>query len=480
MSRGAIHCLPSDARLQRAEQRAPWEHLRDSVLRQHWPVGSDLLLCVDAPRASAEALLDGPSPWSLHTQSQASVLWASGDETVVGLGRFAEKAASGRERFAILRDWGKDVLARLVVGPSTAQTWLPRVFCGFAFSDQEERCPAWRPFGEAYGLVPRFSYVQRPVGAMLCMLIADRERHHLDDCLAELRGLHEHLMRLPAPSLEGGLAPDQIHIADQAHWNALVDTALSAIHAGALGKVVAARCARLTFPRPLSRARTMAALAASHPDSTRFVFALPSSSFVGATPERLLRKRALHIDTEALAGTFSHPTHEAPASARGRFTADGTKERREHLPVLDAIIETLGPLCSELQYAAQPELRALKHVLHLRTAIEGNLKQPTHILDLVERLHPTPAVGGVPAQAAMQWIVANEGFSRGWYAGPLGWFDRDGDGQFDVALRSGILNGREALLFAGAGIVKDSHPEREFAETELKLLALQSALRTLD
>src|SRR5690606_8222135 len=135
---------------------------------------------------------------------------------------------------------------------------------------------------------------------------------------------------------------------------------------------------------------------------------------------------------------------------------------------LEAILQTLGPLCSGIRYARDPELRSLKHMLHLRTAVQAELNTPVHILDLVERLHPTPAVGGVPAQAAMQWIVENEHFARGWYAGPIGWFDEAGDGQFDVALRSGIVAGHRALLFAGAGIVKGSAAEREFEETELK------------
>jgi isochorismate synthase EntC len=119
-------------------------------------------------------------------------------------------------------------------------------------------------------------------------------------------------------------------------------------------------------------------------------------------------------------------------------------------------------------------------VLHLRTPVLAELREPHHVLELVERLHPTPAVGGVPRTEALAWIAEHERRPRGWYAGPVGWFDAAGDGEFSVALRSGLLLGSTAHLYAGGGIVADSDAAGELAETQLKLAALLDALTGSD
>ncbi len=129
---------------------------------------------------------------------------------------------------------------------------------------------------------------------------------------------------------------------------------------------------------------------------------------------------------------------------------------------------------------AAPVVRALRHVVHLHTPITGTLRHPVHVLELAARLHPTPAVGGTPTRAALDWIAAHETTPRGWYAAPVGWFDGDGDGELAVALRCGVLAGNRAHLWAGAGIVAGSDPDRELAETELKLRAMLGALGIRD
>jgi isochorismate synthase len=204
----------------------------------------------------------------------------------------------------------------------------------------------------------------------------------------------------------------------------------------------------------------------------RFCFRFGPDAFVGATPERLILLSGRDLQTEALAGTFRKNTAEFATEL-----LRSPKEHSEHAPVLSAIVEQLGPLCTKLQYSSEPELRTLPHLLHLRTPITGTLRSDLHVLDLVELLHPTPAVGGSPRRAALDWIAREEGFQRGWYASPIGWFQGNGDGEFEVGLRSGVLSGNTATLFAGGGIVAGSGADHEFAETQLKLLGLRSALR---
>ena len=166
----------------------------------------------------------------------------------------------------------------------------------------------------------------------------------------------------------------------------------------------------------------------------------------------------------------------ADSAADARALLASTKDQGEHAFVVRQVVESLAPLCAKLDHPAEPEIRGLRNVLHLRTAIAGTLSAPHHVLDLAARLHPTPAVGGTPTDAALAWIAAHETDPRGWYAGPVGWFDAAGDGKLAVALRSGILEGTRAHLYAGAGIVRDSDPDAEYAETRLKLAAVLSAL----
>jgi isochorismate synthase len=238
-------------------------------------------------------------------------------------------------------------------------------------------------------------------------------------------------------------------------------------------KVVTAQELLLRFERSLDPIATALALREEAPGCVRFVFRWAQVAFVGATPERLLHKRGLSLTTEALAGTIAAEDERSGDRLQG-----SSKELEEHQYVVSSITRTLAPLCAECRVAAAPEIQRLKRLLHLRTPISARLHADTHVLELLERLHPTPAVGGVPTEQAVEWIKNHEPFDRGWYAGAVGWFDAAGDGDFNVALRSGLLSGREARLFAGGGIVKDSVPHAEYEETNLKLAALLAALRS--
>jgi isochorismate synthase EntC len=152
-----------------------------------------------------------------------------------------------------------------------------------------------------------------------------------------------------------------------------------------------------------------------------------------------------------------------------------TKDRREHELVVQAIRAALEG-DAEVDAPSEPAVRVLRHVVHLYTPFRARLRTPRHVLELAERLHPTPAMGGTPRQFAIDWIRTREPVARGWYSAPVGWFDLDGNGEFAVAIRAGVLAGNRAHLWAGAGIVAGSDPARELAETEIKLRAILGAL----
>ncbi len=155
------------------------------------------------------------------------------------------------------------------------------------------------------------------------------------------------------------------------------------------------------------------------------------------------------------------------------------KEREEHRVVVDMLRQTLDPLSARLDVEPSASVVRFRHIQHLVTLVSGRLREQAGILDLVERLHPTPAVGGAPRELALALLREEERIDRGWYAGPVGWLDRRGDGEFVVAIRSGVVNGSSASLFAGCGIVADSEPAREWEESQDKLRILASALGRL-
>lgn len=276
----------------------------------------------------------------------------------------------------------------------------------------------------------------------------------------------------PAVGRVAGMDPPEA----RAHWTGVVRTARDAIRGGQLRKVVLARPLDLECtpaPDPLVM---LARLRSAYPDCTCFL-ADPGAgqAYLGATPERLAKMDSGRVTLGALAGTFPRgATPEADAALR-RLILESPKEREEHAIVVDAICAALES-CGRLDLPDEPEAVAFKNVWHLFTPITLVPEAGLSLLGLVERLHPTPAVGGLPREAALDLMRRLESFDRGWYGGPLGWLNARGEGEFAVTLRSGVVSGGHVRLFAGGGIVAESDPEREFEETRFKFQPLLGAL----
>jgi menaquinone-specific isochorismate synthase len=251
-------------------------------------------------------------------------------------------------------------------------------------------------------------------------------------------------------------------------WRAAVERALAAIDAGDLEKVVLAREVLIEADTAFDATEIVRGLVASQPGS--FVYA--SEGFVGASPELLVRRRGDVVESRPVAGTTVADSDEALLAL-----AASVKDTREHRFVVDGIVDVLGPRCAELHADAVPDVAVFGPVAHLATPIRGRLASPApSALELARLLHPTPAVGGTPRGAALAAIRELEAFDRGRYAGPVGWVDARGDGEWAIALRGAELDGARARLVAGAGIVAGSDPAAEWAETQAKLEPMLRAL----
>jgi menaquinone-specific isochorismate synthase len=255
-------------------------------------------------------------------------------------------------------------------------------------------------------------------------------------------------------------------------WEHAVAAAVARIRAGDLRKVVLARDLHAVASQPIDVRLLLARLAARSPDSYTFACA----GLVGATPELLVRRESAAVSSLVLAGTVARggtPAKDAALSARLLASA---KDAEEHRYAVDSVREVLGPLCDHLEVAAEPSLLRLADVQHLATPVRGTLVEDASALALAASLHPTAAVCGTPAEAAMDLIRELEGMDRGRYSGPVGWVDARGNGEWGIALRCGEVAGPRARLFAGCGIVADSDPYAELAEAQAKFRPMRLAL----
>jgi isochorismate synthase len=457
---------------------APHEHVLARGLERAAHAPGLTVIAIPAPHGAVAALVDPIA--GVGGAVDAAFAWEvkDSDEAWAGIGVAAEVRATGADRFGAIARAAAATWARVDSEPGAP---APRMFGGFAFAPGTAAGGAWRALGDAWFALPRWTYVRRGGAAWWLIAVDAAGAREPGRWYAELAALEAALAAGPATTASPVLARTDV---PRAIWTRQVEDICAAIAAGQLAKVVAARPCAVELGAPASTGAVLARLGAAHAECTRFAIRAGATAFTGATPERLIRRRGRAIDSEALAGSIarSHPDGAAALLA-------SSKDRIEHEVVVSAIAAALAPFCARgadgairltrsdgVPLGHPPAVRALRHILHLHTPIAAELAEPFHVLELARALHPTPAVGGTPTADAVAWISAHEPAPRGWYAAPVGWFDASGDGEFAVALRSGLLAGRTAEIWAGAGIVRDSDEAAEWAEVELKQRALFGAL----
>jgi len=396
-------------------------------------------------------------------------------------GALLRARGAGPERFRAVGGQVAEALALLERDGAAEALGAPFLCGGFAFFDALDAA-GWAGFEPGEMVVPAWSALRdagrghlvvngraRP-GAAPAALAAELE--------ARLAALLEAAAAPAAPRPPaGGTLRHLDGVEGHRHWVEMVRSALGHIRGGSLSKVVLARASELERPRAFFPYRVLRRLREAYPNCFNFM-ADPGGGavFVGATPERLARFEPGRVRLGALAGTAPRGERPDADAALARGLLESPKERAEHGIVVDAIVEAVAPLGGRVERPPAPRLVKLNNVQHLYTPITLHLERPGSPFDLLHRLHPTPAVGGRPRAAACRLIRETEDFDRGWYAGPVGWTNARGEGEFAVALRSGVLQGNRARLFAGGGIVAESDPELEYFETQLKLQPLLSAL----
>ena len=381
------------------------------------------------------------------------------DASWVGLGTAVVVDVAGGSRFADAATAITDLWDALdVTGPHDAP--LPRLAAGFAFDDHLPAAAAvWAPFGAGRLVLPAVQ-VHRHAGRTWVTRIDDHDRP---------TPLLHPAVPIPAEAVEPAdhTAPDA-----REHYRQLVRLALAAIDRGDLAKAVP--CRSIDVDHRPDTTPLLAALRDTYPACATLTVrpAGGSTTFIGATPERLAAVHAGHLHTAALAGSAPRDPDPAIDAALGQGLLTSPKERAEHAVVVDAVDRALDALGVADRHPRDPVLLPLHGIQHLHTPIDAELPDGVGLLDLVGALHPTPAVAGHPGGQAAHLRAAHEGMERGWFASPVGWTDASGDGEFRVALRTGLVHGDGTTLYAGAGVVAGSDPDRELAETDVKLRTL--------
>ncbi len=283
----------------------------------------------------------------------------------------------------------------------------------------------------------------------------------------------------PPPSVDPDAVPGTVRVApvrSARWWCDLVAAATAAMREAGddgLRKVVLAREVVVEADRPFDRSAILARLRAGYPGC--FLFHV--DGFLGASPELLVSRAGDVVRAQPMAGTAPRGGEPAADARLAAGLLASPTYRHEHQITIDMVHETLLPWCSYLDYEAEPSVVGVANVQHLATLVEGRLSQPApSVLELVEALHPTPAVNGWPRALATEWILEHEGFDRGRYAGAVGWVDACGNGSWAVSIRCADVDGTRARVCAGNGIVADSDPATELAETQAKLQALLGTL----
>ncbi len=448
---------------------------------------------------SATFTMDTPDPIDLFLAARRlgleAALWIQPDaqRSIVGIGRAWAIEASGDARFGVAGAAWRDLLASAVVSGSSSEVPEagPILVGGLGFTGQvpsdDDR---WAPFGAATLVLPMFCAVRSGSWSGVTVSAGPGEIEGLDATAMEHRW--DELVGAAANAAAAGgrggstsagaRATDHDPLTvvgerpDRAGWDRTVGLFAGAVGRGRIDKVVLARRVEVAAEGELDIEAALRHLVRTAPESTTFAFGRGHTTFLGATPERLVQTVGRRFETVAIAGSAPRGATATEDAREAAGLLASEKDREEHAVVVDMLRTSLRPIADALTIADAPSVLPLRHVQHLVTPVSGTLREDAGLLDVAGRLHPTPAVGGAPRDMALALIEEHEAFDRGWYAGPIGWLGADGDGEMMVALRCGLVNGSQATLFAGCGIVADSDPAREWDESRLKLRTMMAAL----
>jgi salicylate biosynthesis isochorismate synthase/menaquinone-specific isochorismate synthase len=401
------------------------------------------------------------------------------DLKLAALGRVHEITARGPNRFVTVAADCANLSGEAVLRGSGGFTTGPVWTGGFAFHDDGtagagDSDPAWSSFEPASMILPELAIQSSEGGTFLTVNLMGGPGRDADALLATASARVAGLVSSEMPMIDPHptVAPSIESVRSPESYEQSVAEAVRRIRSGEIEKVVLAREVVVRAGSAHDPAAIYDALRQGFPSCFNFCAGTGEAVFIGASPELLVRCVGRGVATVGLAGSTRRSSDPAVDDHLAQQLFSSQKDRGEQAVVVRRIVKTLSKLSVWVEAAEEPEIIKVANIQHLGTPVYAQLAQPRTAIELAGLLHPTPAVGGEPWKKASKVMAEVEDMDRGWYAGPVGWMDGSGDGEFCVALRSALIRDREAHLFAGVGVVADSDPAAELAETEIKLGAL--------
>jgi menaquinone-specific isochorismate synthase len=400
-----------------------------------------------------------------------------GETTIVGIGSsFIFRNDLKENRFEDIDQEWKRFIHEAVLDDGLSETATgPLIFGGFSFDPSQKKEVEWTDFSQATLQLPTFMLTVKSDKAYLTINIlcsSHDEEDIIEKYIVEINELLNHssfLITSQALKETMEIAPDQ--------WKKTLDEVVGQLKMGEMEKVVLARKLKVSFEDSPHSDFILQNLLTQQPDSFTFSLEVLNSCFLGASPERLVKKTGEEIFSTCLAGSIGRGKTELEDTQLGQELLEDNKNRHEHHLVVEMIKSVLEKYCKDIDLPGHPTLMTVRDIQHLYTPIRGKIiSSDTSILKFVEQLHPTPALGGVPREKAMESIKESENMDRGLYAGPIGWLDAKGNGEFAVAIRSGLINRNNSYLYAGCGVVADSNSESEYIETKIKFRPMLRAI----
>jgi len=412
-------------------------------------------------------------PWFCFEQSDR-------EQVALGtLGSVVELTASGPSRFLEASQRWRRLVSEAFCDGASFGAGLVAVG-GFSFADDGAADPEWHAFAPMSLHVPELALARTAGRTFMTVAVnvsaGDETETHMAAVGRRLAELRNPTVPAPVAPTTGATTVEVSSRRPEDDYRSAVAAAVDRIRGGELEKVVLAREIQVRATKPHSTAAVYRRLRERFPSCLVFCVGRGEDAFVAASPELLVRREGLSVSTVALAGSAPRSPDAGDDVRLGRDLLDSSKNRGEQSIVQRWIERALRPHCVWVVTPEKPELTRIANIQHLASPVRGRLVRPMSALHLAGILHPTPAVGGEPLGQAKALIESLEGFDRGWYAGAVGWLDSNEDGEFFVSLRSALLSGGLARCYAGVGVVRDSDPEAELAETEFKLEALLPSL----
>lgn len=421
-----------------------------------------------------------------HVAGQTRFYWRDrrSNVTLAGVGVALSLLGWSEGRYRQIHRQAQELFGHALLLEAQDPLAAPRLFGGFAFRQDFVPDRIWAAFHPAHFILPHYQFVRRQEKGWLTLnafLPPGEEPSALRAKLHEALDARYALlqsMEMSGPEAPPTLGEYQIsYPMPYETWAWAIAEAIRYFEADRVRKVVLARVCEARRAQPIDVEAALRNLDRRYPDCFTFLFEpRPHHAFFGATPELLAGVQGDHLQSMALAGSAPRGATTAEDERLAAALLNSSKDRHEHALVVDALRQRLADFTDTLEMPDTPRVMKLNNIQHLHTPVRGRLRHPDGVLPLVEALHPTPALGGWPRQPALDFIAKHEQTPRGWYAAPVGWIDHRLDGVFTVAIRSAVVQRTRAWLYAGAGIVADSQPDREWEETGWKFRPILDAL----